>query len=104
MAVRKSPLRKYIENGARLLDERVPDWPTRIDLKKLKLGSPMFCVVGQLYGHSYYEGIVELGVEGDERFYGFDVLQKDALGTYYTYETLTLQWKKYIKERIAQWQ
>jgi hypothetical protein len=95
-----------VAKGAVLLDETVPDWWQRIDLKTLALVSPCRCVVGQLFpsAHapldSYADGLDALDVE----FYsgatlGFDAetAGTDEQGREYT--ALTAEWRRVIEER-----
>lgn len=37
-----------VQTGARMLDEQAPGWDALIDLTVLDLGSPQYCVLGQL--------------------------------------------------------
>jgi len=68
-------LRKYearVARGVALLDERLPGWRDRIDLKKLRLDNACFCVLGQLYAgtttlYGYFTGIHALRIVGDRR-------------------------------------
>jgi hypothetical protein len=91
-----------IERGMALLDEKVPGWDQRIDLRSLDVGSRMQCVVGQLFGvrdnDLLYLGYQALGVKRP-RQYGFS-LDWD-LGYRATYGGLTTAWKRKIRERRA---
>ena len=41
-------------NGAAWLDDKYgPDWDRRIDFDRLEIGSPIWCIVGQLIMHGY---------------------------------------------------
>jgi hypothetical protein len=41
-------------NGAAWLDSKYgPDWDRRIDFDRLEIGSPIWCIVGQLILHGY---------------------------------------------------
>ena len=47
--------------GAALLDEREPDWYSKIDCANLEITSGTRCVLGQLYG-GYGVGVTRLGL------------------------------------------
>lgn len=47
------------ENGAALLDEKVPGWAERIYLDELEISSLDDCVLGQLFGE-YHNGMIAL--------------------------------------------
>jgi hypothetical protein len=41
-------------SGAKWLDSKFgPDWDRRIDFERLEIGSPIWCIVGQLIMHGY---------------------------------------------------
>lgn len=65
-----------VELGAKLLDENLPGWYSRIDLADLDIESPDWCILGQLYP-SYKEGVNRLSSALSSLFnpskYGFDV-------------------------------
>lgn len=48
-AAREVQARRFVEQGAKLLDELHPDWYTHIDLRRLDLFSCADCIVGQLF-------------------------------------------------------
>ena len=92
----------FIARGFVLLDEKVPGWEHRVDLKTLDLGSWTRCVVGQLFDvqkrELLWEGFSALGVESP-RAYGFSLnwdLHHAA-----TYGGLTNAWKRAIRARRA---
>lgn len=89
-----------IEQGMALLDEKVPGWEYRLDLRTLDVNSCTQCVVGQLFGiHNsdlLYLGYQALGVESP-RQYGFS-LDWD-LSYRATYGGLNRAWKRKIRER-----
>src|SRR4051794_6042993 len=61
-----SKLRRRVRRGARLLDEKVPDWPSRIDPELLDMSSPNSCIVGQTFAsseNSYNVGLTQLGLD-----------------------------------------
>lgn len=49
-----------VRRAARMLDRQCPGWAETVDLDKLRMPSPKYCVLGQLYG-TYELG---LSVEG----------------------------------------
>jgi hypothetical protein len=54
--------------GVDLLDDRIPDWPSRIDVSYLDMGHPRRCVVGQLFSAAdiyapYSHGVAALRVD-----------------------------------------
>lgn len=51
-----------VEAGARLLDERVPGWFYEIDVESLRIQTKDECILGQLYGGSYENGLKKLGL------------------------------------------
>lgn len=78
--------------GASLLDEKIPDWYTKIDVGILDLANVTACIVGQLAGNKHLPGefdgsvqdrlafhraysdkLVELGIGSNATAYGFDV-------------------------------
>jgi hypothetical protein len=92
-----------------LLDENVPGWERRVDLRTLDLSSCTECVVGQLYGaqetdfvqggnQTLLTGYRALGVDVPER-YGFALTFKNWR---VTYGGLTRAWKRQIKRRLAE--
>ena len=42
--------RDAVRRGALVLDQVVPGWHNRVDLKKLKMSSGQLCMLGQLFG------------------------------------------------------
>lgn len=59
-------LRRRVRRGARLLDKKVPDWPSRIDPALLDMSSPNSCIVGQTFAsseNSYNVGLAQLGID-----------------------------------------
>lgn len=58
-------IRERVEEGAKFLDKKVPDWATMLDLGALELGDCSQCVLGQLYGH-YDNGVVALDITCEE--------------------------------------
>jgi hypothetical protein len=76
-------LQEYVDQGARMLDERAPGWRAMINRDYLDVASTRGCIVGQLVraghidaGYSDWEspytvGINALGIEDGTR-YGLD--------------------------------
>jgi hypothetical protein len=73
-----------VDRGIKLLDQRIPNWREKIDLTTLDLASSQWCVLGQVEGHSFYEGMrllfedsyIEATTNEQSRLaarYGFDV-------------------------------
>lgn len=86
-----------IENGMKLLDEKVPGWRKRINLDELNMQSYIYangcgCILAQLFD-DYGVGIDELGlIDPQTKQYGFDVY--DAVD----YPVLTGAWKQALSE------
>lgn len=53
--------KERIRRGAALLDEKVPDWHTRVNLTILDVDSFTLCVVCQIFGN-FYDGLDSLGL------------------------------------------
>lgn len=51
MSKAKTPIDIKIEQGAKWLDEMIPGWAARINIKKLDLLDNVDCILGQLCGH-----------------------------------------------------
>lgn len=82
--------KEAVERGVDLLDERVPEWRTKIDVFTLRMSEPDRCVLGQLFG-GYSEGVAELRLSGnqDPCRMGFDIYDG-----YTSYEYLQTAWKE----------
>ena len=68
-----------VDRGAKLLDERFPEWYKSINLAKLDMGSVRSCVLGQLVwprGGSYDEAILDLDIDPVE--FGFDIAESGS--------------------------
>ena len=65
----------HVQSGAALLDDKMPDWYTRIDTERLNCTDWLHCVLAQLYG-TYLDGLWALYIYTPERTieYGFDAL------------------------------
>lgn len=96
-------IKARVAAGVKLLDELCPGWELHIVLPKLHLASPLYCVLGQLFGtygggRDYLEanppeGYDLDGVSWGSRF-GFLLLAHEAS----KYPYLTRAWKKAIRE------
>lgn len=76
--------------GIALLDERAPDWRSRINLETLDIRSGGYCTLAQVFG-DFNRGRhhLELGRPAD---YGFFLRDHDDL----TYPDLTAAWKRVL--------
>ena len=86
-----------VRRGARLLDQELPGWRSRVNSDSLDMGSSRRCVLGQCYG-SYGSGIVSLGLTGSRlsrMSYGFRLREKH---TWEDYELWQATWRKIIQE------
>ena len=99
--------------GAALLDEKVPDWYTRIDPETLDLKVYSFCVIGQVFGlecsglvfacdceAKFNAAAATLGLTDHEAIAacGFDELAKGASDE--EYALLTQVWLHEIRYRL----
>lgn len=101
-------LESKVRRGGEWLDVVAPGWVEWIDMDKLNLANPHFCVLGQLFG-SFFASIHVFGVTYTDLVgMGFMALRVDApLSTpiltkqYYQrqYAAMTSAWKDYISER-----
>jgi hypothetical protein len=87
-----------IDKGIALLDAKVPEWCTKMQLDHLNLQRPRSCVLGQIFG-SYTKGLdAILWIKGEDNRdanpsdYGFDI---DFDGVYLQ---LTRRWKQRIRQ------
>jgi hypothetical protein len=79
-------LRRAVSRGIAVLDEHNPAWRRRIRWKKLNIGTPKQCLLGQLF-ESFSEGRRALGLTIEEAIaHGFDT------ETYQYYPALTGLW------------
>lgn len=66
-------VRQRVLDGIELLKKKHGEgWVDHINLEELDLTSGECCVLGQLYGHRYGDGIEDLGITGNGGNYGFD--------------------------------
>lgn len=66
--------RERIDRGAALLDEKVPNWFTKINPAILDVDSFSLCPICQSTGLSFWDGVKELGIgvsDGRASEYGF---------------------------------
>jgi|AntRauTorcE11897_2_1112592.scaffolds.fasta_scaffold01409_12 hypothetical protein len=62
---------EWVRKGASLLDKHYRGWENQVLIYMLDPRHTDRCVLGQLYG-SYYDGVAELCLKGDETFeHGF---------------------------------
>jgi len=92
---------KHVADGARYLDSNVPGWFRSIDLNRLDILNPCYCVVGQLF-HSFGAGLEQLDVDatlGEDEALGFN----PPLGPDFSndVDVLTPIWKREIRARLA---
>src|SRR5688572_15387979 len=88
--------KEQIQNGIKLLNEKVPNWRNVINLEELDLYSCTNCVLGQVYG-GYRSGLHELNLsKKSSEHYGFRVSDVDNIDHSYAtdYEQLTQEWLK----------
>lgn len=110
---KRGQLAEAVYCGAKLLDQREPDWWNKIDLDTFSIWHADLCMVGQLRPGYWYTDAVKdlLGIDGsthgansqaldDARELGFDV-PNDYTGLYYTRacECLTRMWTRAIMAR-----
>jgi hypothetical protein len=95
--------REKVELGVSLLDEKVPDWHIKINLKNLDMEWPDRCVMGQIGNGDMVNGLHTVGIYDvalPMANWGFDVTREawdiDPKGSY---EELTNIWKEIINER-----
>jgi hypothetical protein len=90
-------------NGADWLDAKYgPDWDRRIDFDRLAIGSPIWCIVGQLIMHGYLSlmfatQVVEHGFS--RGLLDLVVILLPIGPVKRAYRPLTDAWKKVLRER-----
>jgi hypothetical protein len=91
-----------VARGAALLDEREPGWWQRIDLDRLYIGSTCDCVLGQLHGGSYVDGVQDLDLLYGTEDHGF-MWHTRGVTDYDAEEAeaneLEAEWRTLIEER-----
>lgn len=92
-----------VERGAAFLDERVPGWEEKLNLRTLNVSSTRGCVLGQLHRKNrgdyaaYARGLETLGLSDREAArLGFDIW---GMQTFYR---LTSGWKAMVLKRRAE--
>lgn len=83
-----------VARGAALLDEKYEGWHERIDQSRLRMESVHDCVLGQLYGGGYAEGLRDLFPNSDwpsGSEHGFDTAGE--------YAELADLWREQIEQR-----
>lgn len=97
---------KNVARGMRLLNKIYPKWWKKISFRQLNLASCKECVLGQLY-KDYENGCKEITEKTRGKINTYDeirVRQKygfSASLSLYSYDTLTIQWKKSIKNKLS---
>jgi hypothetical protein len=93
---------KAIVAGAELLDDRCPEWYSRIHLPSLNMADPDECLLAQLYG-DYCDGVNALSLAGDtDVHYGFFATPGSAEESDDQYAVLTRLWHELIQTRRRQ--
>lgn len=94
--------RQCVARGAALLDEHIPGWRECLNPGMLDMGSPNFCVLGQLYGpmDGYARGIRALGIVrlGGSQHYGFNAGYFWAAEAYTSFGELHEAWLEQISQ------
>lgn len=108
MATTNAALRKRVERGVALLDEKKPGWCERISLRKLSLSSGDHCILGQLYrphsrqtynspnGFEAGLRILRIDEEGAPWEHGFDLSPTEHTPMW---RRLELAWRQAIEDR-----
>ncbi len=92
--------RDLVAAGIKLLDERIPGWEKSIDLEDLELSSSSECILGQLFDHSYGDGLNRLDIRGEP--YGFadyESFVTDRWVDLSTYDLLQEEWVSALEKR-----
>ena len=108
-------IKERIERGAALLDEKIPEWESRLDLAFLHMASGCQCVLGQADEGDFWLALRKLFpyVQNESDLwqlafeYGFNIQPHgDRYGLTEEderyYASLTAEWKKFITERRKQ--
>ncbi len=86
-------MKARIQAGIAFLNVMRPNWKKKIDLKKLDLGNPNVCMIGEVCG-DYNDGRYELGLSDSQaETLGFQDNNTDD-----DYKTLTRAWKRALRE------
>lgn len=97
----------FVLKGVALLDQKVPDWRTRINTQDLDLEVGSDCIIGQVFREeyaseenrewwhagTYFFGCHQLGVEPSAAYrYGFDASQIRDISNQSQYRLLREHW------------
>lgn len=91
-------MKEKIKLGMDLLDEKVPGWRDRIDLKNLNMGSCESCILGQLF-NDFGLGLKKLDIDLYDTTI-FELAFEKSSGESYT--QLTKNWKQALSEERTQ--
>lgn len=92
-----------VRNGISLLNDKVPDWASRINLDKLDMDSFTDCILGQLFSH-FNDGFRALGLnDNTSRSHGFLLPYTETWGSYGEMKELCFElrhtWISLIREQ-----
>jgi hypothetical protein len=92
-----------VKRGVALLDEKVPDWRSKIDLATLDMNDTDHCVVGQVTGDFFYTGMKRLFPATTPSTnwaaateHGFYIPDDKVADTTEQHEALRDEWRKVI--------
>lgn len=87
-------VRQRVNRGVKLLDECIPNWRACVQVQNLSMGVPMNCILGQLQGGDYIQGLLNLGLSTDKAItHGFNI---NIFESGYTFNDLTQVWLKHL--------
>ena len=92
----KTNTRIRVRAGIAFLNAVNPNWKKKIKLGRLDLSNSRTCVIGEVYG-SYYDGMEEVGIEGDSDVaivLGFKEIESFDTN----YPLLTKVWKQELRK------
>jgi len=94
------PVRKRIQAGAALLDEkRGLEWRELVDIETLDMASPNEDILGQLFDH-YSIGLCELGIRPHRSVeLGFSIIDPESSSADYEFAVLTKCWREFVKRQ-----
>lgn len=105
--IERPTIAERVAAGVRWLDVNRPGWDDQIDLTRLVLSSPCFCVLGQLDGS--YDESPALDEIDDPDTLGFNADARPDLGLrgfsdrmMADFEALDAEWKRVIAGRRAE--
>jgi len=85
-------IQERVRNGIELLDARIPNWKTKIDINVIDVGNSYDkCPLGQIFG-DFMLGIQELGISGRAKMFGFAFQEREYLEP----EPLNQEWKRQL--------